>query len=30
MLLKDFLKEGISRLEHLYPTAEARSIMLMV
>lgn len=30
MLLKDFLKEGVSRLEPLYPTAEARNIMLMV
>ena len=30
MLLKDFLKEGISRLEPLYPTAEARNIMLML
>ena len=30
MLLKDFLKEGVSRLETLYPTNEARSIMLML
>ena len=30
MLLKDFLKEGISRLEPLYPTAEARNIVLML
>lgn len=30
MLLKDFLKEGVSQLESLYPTAEAKSIMLML
>lgn len=30
MLLVDFLKQGISALEHLYPTAEARSIVLML
>ncbi|MBR5396221.1 MAG: peptide chain release factor N(5)-glutamine methyltransferase [Bacteroidales bacterium] len=30
MLLKDFLAEGISRLEPLYPTAEARNIILML
>ena len=30
MLLVDFLKEGISALEALYPTAEARSIVLML
>lgn len=30
MLLKDFLNEGVSRLEPLYPTKEARSIMLML
>ena len=28
MLLRDFLKEGISRLEPLYPTPEARDIIL--
>lgn len=30
MLLKDFLKEGTARLESLYPTAEARNIVLML
>ena len=30
MLLKDFLNEGVVRLEPLYPTKEARSIMLML
>lgn len=30
MLLVDFLKEGIAALEPLYPTAEARSIVLML
>ena len=30
MLLTDFLKEGIATLEHLYPTAEARNIVLML
>ena len=30
MLLSDFLKQGISALEPLYPTAEARSIVLML
>lgn len=30
MLLKDFLKEGIQTLEPLYPTAEARNIVLML
>ena len=30
MLLKDFLKEGVQALESLYPTAEARNIMLML
>lgn len=30
MLLTDFLKEGIAALEPLYPTAEARSIVLML
>lgn len=30
MLLVDFLKQGISALEHLYPTAEARNIVLML
>ena len=30
MLLKDFLKEGISRLEPLYPTAEARNILVLL
>ena len=30
MLLKDFLNEGVGRLEPLYPTKEARSIMLML
>ena len=30
MLLKDFLNEGASRLETLYPTKEARNIMLML
>ena len=30
MLLTDFLKQGIAALEPLYPTAEARSIVLML
>ena len=30
MLLKDFLKEGITSLEPLYPTTEAKSIILML
>lgn len=30
MLLVDFIKEGTARLEHLYPTAEARNIVLML
>ena len=30
MLLVDFLREGISSLEDLYPTAEARGIVLML
>ena len=30
MLLKDFLNEGAARLETLYPTKEARNIMLML
>lgn len=30
MLLTEFLKEGITALEPLYPTAEARSIVLML
>lgn len=30
MLLKEFLNEGVSRLEPLYPTAEARNIILML
>ena len=30
MLLVDFLKQGITALENLYPTAEARSIVLML
>lgn len=30
MLLKDFIKEGISSLSSLYPAEEARSIVLMV
>ena len=30
MLLTEFLKEGITRLEILYPTAEAKSIILML
>jgi len=30
MLLTEFLKEGISVLERLYPTSEARSIVLML
>lgn len=30
MLLKDFLNEGIVRLESLYPTKEARNIILML
>lgn len=30
MLLKDFLNKGIGRLESLYPTKEARNIILML
>ena len=30
MLLKDFIKQGASRLEQLYPSAEARNIILML
>ncbi len=30
MLLKDFLNEGVARLEPLYPTKEARNIVLML
>lgn len=30
MLLLEFIKEGTMRLEHLYPTAEARNIVLML
>ena len=30
MLLKDFLKEGLAALETLYPTAEARNLVLML
>ena len=30
MLLVDFIKQGVSTLEALYPTAEARSIVLML
>ena len=30
MLLVDFIKQGVSALEGLYPTAEARSIVLML
>lgn len=30
MLLRDFLNEGVARLESLYPTKEARNIMLML
>ena len=30
MLLKDFLKEGISRLEPLYPAAEARNNLVLL
>ena len=30
MLLTDFIKEGTTALEHLYPTVEARSIVLML
>ena len=30
MLLTEFLREGTASLEHLYPTAEARSIILML
>lgn len=30
MLLKDFLNEGVARLETLYPTKESRNIMLML
>ena len=30
MLLSQFLKDGTASLESLYPTAEARSIVLML
>ena len=30
MLLADFLKQGVAALEPLYPTAEARNIVLML
>ena len=30
MLLADFLKQGIAALEPLYPTAEARNIVLIL
>ena len=30
MLLADFVKEGISTLESLYPTKEARNIVLIL
>lgn len=30
MLLTEFIREGTAALEHLYPTAEARSIVLML
>ena len=30
MLLSDFIKQGVTALEPLYPTAEARSIVLML
>ena len=30
MLLSDFIRQGVSALEPLYPTAEARSIVLML
>ena len=30
MLLRDFLREGIARLESLYPAAEARNILLLL
>ena len=30
MLLADFISRGVSALEHLYPTAEAHSIVLML
>lgn len=30
MLLSDFIKQGVTALEHLYPTAEARNIVLML
>lgn len=30
MLLTEFIREGTASLEHLYPTAEARSIVLML
>ena len=30
MLLSDFIRQGVSALEDLYPTAEARSIVLML
>ena len=29
-LLTEFLRENIASLEHLYPTAEARNIVLML
>ena len=30
MLLTDFLKDGIGRLESIYPVKEARSIVIML
>ena len=30
MLLKEFIAEGVSALEQLYPTAEAKNIVLML
>jgi hypothetical protein len=30
MLLTEFLKKGVAALEPLYPTAEAKSIILML
>ena len=30
MLLVDFIKQGVAALESLYPTAEARNIVLML
>ena len=30
MLLADFIRQGVTALEHLYPTAEARNIVLML